>query len=71
MDIISIVATSSVTIGGAGAATLKNRINGYESDDKVCQAGERCTIMSVVGYSSACNATSTAGVLKREILLEL
>lgn len=71
LDIITIIATSSVTIGGTGGNTLKTRINGYENDTKVCDAGERCTIMSVVGYSSACNATSTPGVLKREILLEL
>ena len=71
MDIIVMVATSSVTIGGSGAASLKTRINGYESDDKVCSDGESCTIMSVVGYSSACADISTAGVLRREILLEL
>ena len=71
LDVITIVATSSVTIGGIGGNTLKTRINGYENDTKTCEAGERCTIMSVVGYSSACNATSTAGVLRREILLEL
>ncbi|MBY0538637.1 hypothetical protein K2P47_04555 [Patescibacteria group bacterium] len=71
MDIIVIVATSTVTIGGSGAATLRTRINGYESDEKVCSAGESCTIMSVVGYSSACSAIANPGVLKREILLEL
>ncbi len=71
MDIIVVVATSTVTIGGSGAATLKNRINGYETDEKVCEAGERCTIMSVVGYSSSCSGISNPGVLKREILLEL
>lgn len=71
MDIIVVVATSTVTIGGSGAATLKTRINGYETDQKTCEAGERCTIMSVVGYSSACSAIATPGVLKREILLEL
>lgn len=71
MDIIVMVATSTVTIGGSGAATLRNRINGYDSDEKVCEAGERCTIMSVVGYSSACTSISAPGVLRREILLEL
>lgn len=71
MDMIVVVATSTVTIGGSGAATLKDRINGYESDDKVCEGGERCTIMSVVGYSSACSNITDPGVLKREILLEL
>lgn len=71
MDMIVIVATSTVTIGGGGTDTLRTRINGFESDSKVCDAGERCTIMSVVGYSSACSATSSTGVLRREILLEL
>lgn len=71
MDITAMVATSSFTIGGPGGQTLKNHINSYETDAKTCVAGERCTIMSIIGYSSACNATSSAGVLKREILLEL
>jgi hypothetical protein len=71
MDVITIVATSTITIGGSGAATLRSRINGFESDTKVCNVGERCTIMSVIGYSSACSATSSPGVLRREILLEL
>ena len=71
LDITTMVATSTITIGGSGGNTLKARINGYENDSKTCEAGERCTIMSVVGYSSTCGATSTAGVLKREILLEL
>lgn len=71
LDIITIIATSSVTIGGTGGNTLKTRISGYENDTKVCGVGGRCTIISVAGYSSACGATSTQGVLKREILLEL
>lgn len=72
MDIISIVADSEITIGGPLGQSLKIFITGYdEADTKTCKAGERCTIMSVIGYSSACNATSSPGVLKREILLEL
>jgi Tfp pilus assembly protein PilV len=72
LDIITIVATTSVTIGAStGGNTLKTRINGYENDDKVCEAGERCTIMSVVGYSSACANIASPGVLRREILVEL
>lgn len=73
MDIITIAADSVITIGGPLTQSLKNRIVGYEDDFKTCEAGERCTIMSVIGYSSACsnNATSSPGVLKREILLEL
>ncbi len=72
IDILGMVANSSFTIGnGTGAQSLKNYVNGYETDSKTCEAGERCTIMSVIGYSSACGATSTPGVLRREILLEL
>ncbi len=71
MDITSIVADREITIGGPLTQSLKTRITGYEADSKICNEGERCTIMSVIGYSSACNATSSPGVLKREILLEL
>ncbi len=72
IDIFTMVATTTFTAGsGSGAGSLKNFINGYEFDSKTCEAGERCTIMSVIGYSSACTGTSSPGVLKREILLEL
>ena len=72
MDIISIVADSEITIGGPLSQSLKRLITGYDAaDTKICYAGERCTIMSVIGYSSVCSATSSLGVLKREILLEL
>ena len=71
IDIISIVADNEITIGGPLSQSLKSRIAGYEADTKICTAGERCTIMSVIGYSSVCSATSNLGVLKREILLEL
>jgi hypothetical protein len=71
IDIITMIATSTISIGSPGINTLRTRINGFESDDKECDAGERCTIMSVVGYSSACTDIATPGVLKREILLEL
>jgi Tfp pilus assembly protein PilX len=72
MDITAMVATTSFTIGGTlSSQRLPNFINSYENATKTCAAGERCTVMSVIGYSSACNATSSAGVLKREILLEL
>jgi Tfp pilus assembly protein PilX len=70
MKILAIVATSSVVVGSA-AFPLANTFSGYVGNTKTCDAGERCTVMSVTGYSSACNATSTPGVLKREILLEL
>jgi hypothetical protein len=71
MDIIAMIATTTVTLGGAGSNSLTTKINGYENDTKDCVAGERCTIMSVTGYSSPCTATSSAGTLRREILLEL
>ena len=71
IDTVVMVATTSVTIGAGGVGSLKNFINGYENDTKTCEAGERCTIMSAVGYSSACSAITGSGVLRREILLEL
>ena len=72
IDIFAMVATTTFTMGNGGQGKLSKFINGYvESDSKTCEAGERCTIMSVIGYSSPCTATSSPGVLKREILLEL
>jgi Tfp pilus assembly protein PilX len=72
IDMVVMVATTSVTIGGASAAdSLQEEINGYETDTKTCDPGERCTIISVSGYSSPCASISNPSVLKREILLEL
>lgn len=71
IDVIAIMATGTVTIGNGGSGKLQGIITGYENPTKTCEAGERCTIMSVIGYSSACSDIANSGVLKREILLEL
>ena len=71
VDITSIVATTTIVIGNNTTKKLPQYITGYSSSTKTCEAGERCTIMSVIGYSSACSDIASPGVLKREILLEL
>ena len=70
INIITIFATSTIDIGGSGANSLTNYISGYENDSKTCESGTQCTILSVVGYSSPCNATTSPSTLRREILLE-
>jgi hypothetical protein len=66
---------ASSTAPGAGVtitnAAIKTHIPGYpETTNKVCAAGERCTIMSVRGYNGACSADFGFGTLEREVLLQ-
>ncbi len=46
-------------------------IPSYPDDDFICPGGGRCTIMSVKGYSATCANINNAGVVEREVLLEL
>ena len=74
MDIISIkvdaAATADLTIRADGTKSLKTIFPGYPTDTKACAPGAVCTIASVAGYNAACAAKDSAGVLKRQVLLE-
>lgn len=46
-------------------------IPGYQDGDtKSCEAGARCTVISVRGYNRTCSAASTVGTVQREVLLQ-
>ncbi len=63
-------------IGGAGMDIhgLQALLPGYpDSAVKNCEAGARCTIVSVRGYNKACNIVAGSdnfGIVQREVLLE-
>lgn len=70
MNILTIMTSDTIQVGGSGVNSIKNLIPTYQTDTKVCETGSSCTIVSVTGYSSLCTATSSPGTLRREILLE-
>ncbi|MEK7639120.1 MAG: hypothetical protein AAB388_03100 [Patescibacteria group bacterium] len=70
------ILVASSSYNGAGisipVATIKTVMPGYNkvTDPYVCQAGGRCTIMSIRGYNRACSLTTSYGTVEREVLLE-
>jgi hypothetical protein len=73
-EVTTLIASS--TSGGIGATTteavVRSIIPGYpiSAGDWGCEAGGRCTILSVRGYNKQCTATSTFGTVQREVLLQ-
>lgn len=61
-----VVAANSTTT----VSNMKDYFAGYPEDDKVCSAGERCTVLSVRGYNRACTSASGYGSVEREVLLQ-
>lgn len=58
---------------GAGVTVnnMATHIPGYQDGaTKFCEAGARCTIISVRGYNRTCSAASTVGTVQREVLLQ-
>lgn len=69
-QITTLVASSSVTGAGLVIPNMKTLIPGFPGDTKNCDAGERCTVLSVRGYNKACSSVSQYGTVQREVLLQ-
>jgi len=72
-QITTLVASSTIQGSGLTIAntTLVNTLPGYPDDqNKTCNPGEQCTIVSVRGYNRACNNISSFGTVQREVLLQ-
>lgn len=51
---------------------MKTILPGYPyGDTKTCEAGGRCTVISIQGFNKACSVIGTEGTVQREVLLEL
>lgn len=69
----TIVASSTATGGGVEIENMRWLIPSYPEspDTKLCEAGARCTVISVRGYNQPCNQINTSyGTIEREVLLE-
>jgi hypothetical protein len=49
---------------------MPDHIPGYPDNTKTCNAGERCTILSVKGYNRECGTATGYGSVEREVLLQ-
>jgi hypothetical protein len=69
INMLSIVSDLSAESTVAGMNTL---MPGYAyGDTKDCEAGGRCSVLSVQGYSRPCGEIGAQGTVQREVLLEL
>ena len=68
-----IVASSTADGSGITIQNINTLVAGYppsSGSDKFCEAGSRCSTISVQGYNLPCGDTSGFGVVQREVLLE-
>lgn len=66
---------ASASNGGSGVTIedINILVSGYPTasgPDKFCEAGSRCSTISVQGYNLSCGNTGGFGVVQREVLLE-
>ena len=70
-EITTLVAVAALPGPGITTANMTTLIPGYQGGaTKFCEAGARCTTISVRGYNRTCTAASTVGTVQREVLLE-
>ncbi len=73
--ITTLIASSTQGLSGMLVNNIPVLIEGYPSvgttpGQMFCEAGARCTVISVRGYNKACSNINTYGVVEREVLLE-
>lgn len=66
-----LVFVSSNDSSGITLSNISNLVPGYPSGtEKKCDAGGRCTVVSVQGYDKTCANVGSYGTIQREVLLE-
>lgn len=67
----ALVASTSALGDGVTTTNMVNLIPGYpDGNDKYCEAGAKCSVISVRGYNKSCSAVGSYGTLQREVLLQ-
>ena len=74
-EVTTLVASSSLPGTGLDILNVTTYIPGYPgdsagNDEKNCEPGARCTIMSVRGYNRPCGEIGNYGTVQREVLLQ-
>ena len=71
-QIDTIVGVASLSGAGLQIPNMRSYLAGYPgSNTKVCEAGTRCSVISVQGYNKACGSVNDYGTVQREVLLQL
>lgn len=70
-QIATLVASSSVSGGGATTTNMTDLIPGYPADSELyCGPGSRCSVLSIRGYNKDCSNIGNYGTVEREVLLQ-
>lgn len=70
-QVTAVVASTSVLGNGVTTTNMLTIIPGYtDGNDKYCEAGAKCTVLSVRGYNKPCSGVGTYGTVQREVLLQ-
>lgn len=70
-QVTTLVASSTLPGPGVTINNIPVHIDGYAGGtSRFCEAGTRCTIISVRGYNKPCTGVSSYGTVQREVLLE-
>lgn len=71
--VATFIASTSIAGDGATMTGLSTLLRGFPTadDNKLCEVGARCTVISVQGYNRPCGlVTNTPGTVQREVLLQ-
>ncbi len=68
----TLVASSTLPGAGLTINNIPTVIPSYTDigTNRFCEAGTRCTVISVRGYNQSCTAVSAYGTVEREVLLQ-
>jgi Tfp pilus assembly protein PilX len=70
--ITAVVISADIDGDGATTTNIESILPGYPNgQQKACQPGTKCSVISVQGYNKACNLIQTHGTVQREVLLQL
>ena len=70
-QINTLVASSTALGSGTTIGNMTNLVPGYpDGVDKFCEAGARCSVVSVQGYNRPCATANGFGTVQREVLLQ-
>jgi len=71
-SVITLVASTTFSGAGLSMPNAQSVLAGYPSPNFTCDAGGRCTVISVRGYNKPCPAGSgfPSGTIQREVLVE-
>lgn len=69
VNMVTLVADASGS--GITVSDMPSRVPGYpDGSDKTCDAGGRCTVISVQGFNRDCDDIGNFGTVQREVLVQ-